>query len=123
MDAIAQLAVIFAVCLAGEGVAGMLPVDFPGSVISMVLLMALLLTGAVKPRHIDRTSNFLVEHMAFVFVPPCVSAVEHAGAILENLGALVLICVVTTPVVYCLTAWSVQAVMRWQRRRGARGRG
>ena len=117
MSVIAQLAVIFAVCLAGEGIASLLPVEVPGSVVSMALLMVLLLTGAVKERHIDRTSNFLVENMSFVFVPPCVSAIEHAGTILENLPALLIICVVTTPVVYCVTAWSVQGVMYWMRRK------
>ena len=36
-----ELSLIFALCLAGEGIAALLPVAFPASVISMLLLMAL----------------------------------------------------------------------------------
>ena len=44
MNIMGQLALIFGLSLVGEGVAALLPVSFPSSVISMVLLMALLLT-------------------------------------------------------------------------------
>ena len=45
MNIMGELALIFGICLVGEGVAALLPVAFPASVISMVLLMVLLLTG------------------------------------------------------------------------------
>ena len=47
MHILTELSLIFALCLAGEGIAALLPVAFPASVISMVLLMVLLLTGVV----------------------------------------------------------------------------
>ena len=60
MNIMGELALIFGICLVGEGVAALLPVTFPASVISMVLLMVLLLTGVVKDRHIQKVSHFLV---------------------------------------------------------------
>ncbi|MFQ9915030.1 MAG: CidA/LrgA family protein [Flavonifractor plautii] len=47
----------FGLSLVGEGVAALLPVSFPSSVISMMLLMALLLTGVIKDKHIKTVST------------------------------------------------------------------
>ena len=60
MHILTELSLIFALCLAGEGIAALLPVAFPASVISMLLLMALLLTGVVKERRIQTVSRFLL---------------------------------------------------------------
>ena len=70
MNIMGELALIFGICLVGEGVAALLPVAFPASVISMVLLMVLLLTGVVKDRHIQTASHFLVAIWPFSFCPP-----------------------------------------------------
>lgn len=117
MDIIGEIGLIFGVCLAGEGIAAILPVAFPASVISMILLMALLMTGAVKTRHIQRVSGFLLTNMAFVFLPACVSVMEHANVILPRIVPVFLICFLTTPLVYLATAWTVQGMMALRRRK------
>ena len=43
MHILTELSLIFALCLAGEGIAALLPVAFPASVISLLLLLILLL--------------------------------------------------------------------------------
>lgn len=120
MDIIGEIGLIFGVCLAGEGIAALLPVAFPASVISMILLMALLMTGVVKPRYIQRVSGFLLANMAFVFLPACVSVMEHADVILPRLVPVFLICFLTTPLIYLATAWTVQGMMALRRRKEAK---
>ena len=71
-----ELSLIFALCLAG-GIAALLPVAFPASVISMLLLMALLLTGVVKERRIQTVSRFLVTNMGLFFIPSLVGTMEY----------------------------------------------
>ena len=100
MNIMGELALIFGICLVGEGVAALLPVAFPASVISMVLLMVLLLTGVVKDRHIQTASHFLVANMAFFFLPSFVGLLEHIELLKSQLVPLLLIIVLTTPVVY-----------------------
>ena len=117
MDIIAEIGLIFAVCMAGEGIAALLPVAFPASVISMILLIVLLMTGVVKTGHIGRVSGFLVANMAFVFRPSCVSIMEHAAVILPRIVPIFLICFLTTPLVYLATAWTVQGIMALRRRK------
>ena len=115
MNIMGELALIFGICLVGEGVAALLPVAFPASVISMVLLMVLLLTGVVKDRHIQTASHFLshflVANMAFFFLPSFVGLLEHIELLKSQLVPLLLIIVLTTPVVYLITGWTVRLLM------------
>ena len=117
MNIIGELALIFGICLVGEGVAALLPVAFPASVISMVLLMVLLLTGVVKDRHIQTASHFLVANMAFFFLPSFVGLLEHIELLKSQLVPLLLIIVLTTPVVYLVTGWTVRLLMLRYRNR------
>ena len=117
MDILGEIGLIFGICLAGEAIAAILPVAFPASVISMILLMALLLSGVIKAGHIQRVSGFLTANMAFVFLPACVSVMEHADVILPRIVPVFLICFLTTPLVYLATAWTVQGLMALRRRK------
>lgn len=117
MNIMGELALIFGICLVGEGVATLLPVAFPASVISMVLLMVLLLTGVVKDRHIQTASHFLVANMAFFFLPSFVGLLEHIELLKSQLVPLLLIIVLTTPVVYLVTGWTVRLLMLRHRNR------
>lgn len=117
MNIMGELALIFGICLMGEGVAALLPVAFPASVISMVLLMVLLLTGVVKDRHIQTASHFLVANMAFFFLPSFVGLLEHIELLKSQLVPLLLIIVLTTPVVYLITGWTVRLLMLRHRNR------
>ena len=107
-----QLAILFGVCLVSEGISALLPISLPASVISLLLLLALLLSGMVKERHIDRVCAFLVGNMAFFFVAPCVGLMEHLPTLAASLIPFLLIAICTTPIVYAVTAWTVQLMIR-----------
>lgn len=108
----AQAAVICGICLVSEGITALIPVAFPASVIALLLLGLLLFTRVLRPEHIKDISAFLVANMAFFFLPSCVGVMEHAPAILGQLLPFLLISFLTTPLVYCVTAWSVQWLIR-----------
>ncbi len=120
MNIMAELAIIFGVCLISEGIAALLPVAFPASVIALLLLGLLLFSKIINPENIRRFSGFLVANMAFFFLPACVGVMEHAPAILGQLVPFFLISCLTTPVVYFVTAWSVQWLIRLSREKGAK---
>lgn len=118
MSIMGELALIFGICLVGEGVAAILPVAFPASVISMMLLMVLLLTGTIKDRHIERVTHFLVANMAFFFLPSFVGLLEHTELLKSRIIPLLIIVVATTPAVYLVTAWTVRLLMLRRREKG-----
>lgn len=120
MKFLKQIAIIFAICLAGEAVALLLPFPFPGSVVSMILLFVLLMTGVLKLEQVDEAGSFLLNNMAFLFVPTVVGMAEYFPLIAQNLLALAIIIVVTTLLTFAVTAWTVTGVIRLQAGRTAR---
>ena len=118
MNIMGELALIFGISLAGEGVAALLPVSFPASVISMILLMVLLLTGTIKERQIQSVSHFLIAKMAFFFIPSLVGTMEHGAMLKSQVVPLLVIVGLTTPVVYLAAGWTVQMMMRLFRKKG-----
>lgn len=120
MSLMGELGLIFAVCLAGELIAALLPVAFPASVISMVLLMLLLLCGVVKEGHISVVSKFLVANMGICFIPALVGVLEYWDVLKHQLVPFAVVTLITTPVVYVVTAWAVQLLMKILGRKGGK---
>jgi len=107
-----ELGLILLVCLAGEWIAALLPFAFPASVISMVLLMVLLMTGVIKERMISTVSKFFVVNMGLFFVPALVGTLQYADLLKAQIVPFLAITFLTTPVVYLAAAWSVQLLMK-----------
>lgn len=118
MNIMGELAILFGVCLAAEGIAALLPVPFPASVIGMLLLLGLLLCRGAKERHICRACGFLSDNMSFFFVAPCVGLLKYADHLMECLLPFVFIAIITTPIVYFATAWTIQLTLALRRRKG-----
>ena len=59
MNLIFELGILFLICMAGEGIATLLPIMIPASVISLILLLILLLSGVLKERQIRQSAVFL----------------------------------------------------------------
>src|SRR5699024_6508505 len=81
LNIMGEIAIIFGICLVSEGISSLLPIPFPASVLSMLILLALLLSGVVQDRHIRRTCGFFTSNMAFFFIPPCVGILEHMSTL------------------------------------------
>ena len=107
-----QICVLLGVCLVGEAVSSLLPFAFPASVIAMVLLLILLFSGLVKPKHLGQTGNFLLDNMALFFVPSCTSIVKYLDVLLENAWVIVVISLITTPLVFAVTGHVVQLTVK-----------
>ena len=120
MSVLAQICVIFAVCLASEGLAAVLPFSFPASVIGMLLLLVLLGLKAVQPRQLEQTSSLLMDNMAMFFIPACVGIIRYADVLLANFWVIVLISILTTPLVFFVTGHVVQLTMKLMRRKGGK---
>lgn len=116
MKLLVQIAVVFGICLVGEGIAAWLPIPFPSSVISMILLFLLLLAGALKPHHIKEKADFLMKHMAFFFIPAGVGIMEQYTLVKDSLLPLLLVVVLTTLITFSVAAFTVQGVLALQRR-------
>ena len=118
LNTMLELGRILLLCLVGEWIAGVLPFAFPSSVISMILLMLLLMTGVVKEHHVQTVCRFFLVNMGLFFIPSIVNTMQYADLLRAQLVPFLLVTVLTTPIVYLATAWSVQALTRFLQRKG-----
>ena len=110
-----ELAIIFAVCIIGEVIVGLLPFEFSASVLSMIILLVLLIVKALKFESIKSTADFLTSNMAVLFIPYGVKILQYIDVIRENLVLFLLIVLITTPVVYGVTALTAQLIIKLQK--------
>ena len=123
MNLLLELGILFLICLVGEWIAALLPFVLPSSVISMLLLLALLLCGAVKERSIQSTARFLIGNMGLFFVPALVGTLEYLEILQSQAIPFLVVSLLTTPIIYFFTAWSIQLAMKLLVRRKERRHG
>ncbi|WP_343210083.1 CidA/LrgA family protein [Anaerolentibacter hominis] len=114
MISILKMGIIFLICLVGEIISYLLPFTFPSSVISMILLFILLVTGVLKPRVIREEANFLLQNMAFFYIPAGVAMIKYLDIIRENILILLLICLVSMVLTFAAAAYTVTLIMKFQ---------
>lgn len=95
-----QLLVILAFCLVGEVLAMLLPLPVPAAIYGFVLLFIALLTGLLKPGHIEKTARFLIDIMPILFVAPAVNILSCYDIIAPAVVPILLITAVSTAAVF-----------------------
>lgn len=117
MKIIQQLGVIFLVCLAGEGISMALPFSCPGGIVSMVLMFLLLTVGAIREERLRECVDFLLENMAFFYIPVSVGLLEYGGLLQKYLVVILLICFLSFLLTLAVTYYTVVFVERLMKRR------
>lgn len=117
MKIIKQIGIIFVICWISQVIEKWLPFSFPASVIGMVILLLCLLVGCLRVEHIQEKSDFLLENMAFFFVPAGVSIVNYFDILENYVVQLIIICVISTFVTFAVTAFSVKFTIHMINRR------
>ena len=112
-----QLAVIFAICLAGEFLHRIVGVPLPGNIIGMVLLLILLCTKVIKPEQISGVSNFFLKHLAIFFLPPSIAIMAVGDDVLSKWPLLLALCIAFTLVTIAMGGWVTQLLIRKQEKR------
>lgn len=120
MAVLKQLCLVFAVCLAAEGISAVLPFTLPASVIGIILLLLLLAFKVVKPDRLKDVSSFLLDNMALFFIPVVSSMMQYKDVLFANFWAIILICLLTTPLVFFVTGHVVQLTVKLMRKWGAK---
>lgn len=120
MKILYQIAIIFALCLLGEVISTLLPFPFPSAITAMLLLLIALFTGVLRIDHIKEKSDFLLSNMAFFFIPAGVKVMENLNLIIPVWWQFLLIIIISTVLVFLVTAWSVSLVIRFEERRKAK---
>ncbi len=112
MKFVRQLILLLTISIIGEFLNKVLHLPLPGSVLGLLLLLLLLLTGIVKVKQIEDISIFLMEHLAIFFVPAGVGLISVMGVLKSSWMVLLLISIFSSIIVMVTTAHIVQLIRR-----------
>lgn len=104
--------IILGIYLIGDLISKYFSLPIPGNILGMIILLILLCTKIVKVEQIETISKFLLDHLAFFFIPAGVELMNSFGIIKDTWIKLIFVCVVTTIVVITSTGLMVQFVSR-----------
>ncbi|HIC44338.1 MAG TPA: CidA/LrgA family protein [Sulfurimonas sp.] len=91
-----QFSIILFFYLLGEGISYILPFEFPGSILGMIVLFLALSLNIVKPSDIKIVSDFFLKYMALFFIPAGVSLMSSYHLIEDYLLLISIILVIST---------------------------
>lgn len=92
---LAQICVFWAFSELGRIVVTALGVPFPGNLAGMVILLALLASGIVRPTWVEPAASLLLRHLAFFFIPIAVGLMT-LGEVLRAQGIPLLVVVLAS---------------------------
>jgi holin-like protein len=109
--------------LVGEAVVRALGVPFPGPVVGMFLLLAILVWRGRRevdgrppadevPPALSQATNVLLGNLSLLFVPAAVGIVRHAALVRDHAGAILAAIAVSTLAALAVTALVFQALMK-----------
>jgi holin-like protein len=103
--------IIIYLCLyAGNGVALLLPITLPGSIIGMLILFALLASQILPVRWVKPGCHLIIRYMALLFVPIGVGVMQYWDLLRAQLGPVAISCTISTLVVFLVVSWSSHLV-------------
>jgi holin-like protein len=115
---IRALTLLFLCQLAGEVIVRSLGVTFPGPVLGMAMLIALLALWPPLRPEVEGVADGILRNLSLLFVPAAVGVVQQAGLIAANWLAISVALVVSTLLTLIVTVFTFRAVARLQARRG-----
>ncbi len=112
MKILKEASIIFGILFVAYLIQATSNIFIPYTVIGMILLLALLLTGLVKIEMVENISKFLLDNLSILFLPGSVGLMATYGLIKGHLVPMVFIVILTTGMVLVSTGFTVQFLRR-----------
>ncbi|MGL4453344.1 MAG: CidA/LrgA family protein [Sarcina sp.] len=112
MKLLREMLLVLAIYFVGEFLSKGLHLPLPGNILGMIILLILLCTKIVKVEQVDNVSTFLLDHLAFLFIPAGVGVLNAMNVLDGHIIQLLIIVVTSTMVIMAATGTIVQTVMK-----------
>ncbi|MCY6960221.1 CidA/LrgA family protein [Clostridium brassicae] len=112
MKLLRQTLIILSIYFLGNLLQNLLHLAIPGSVLGMVILLICLCTGVIKLEMIEEISNFLLDHLAFFFIPAGVGLISYFSILKDNWVSILIISLLSTILVMSFTGSTIQWMIR-----------
>ena len=110
--------IILGIYLLGEFISEVLSLPIPGNILGMIILLFLLCTKIIKLEQIETIATFLLDHLAFFFIPAGVGLMTSVDIIKDSWLKLIVVCIATTIIIIASTGLIVQYITRKNNKRG-----
>lgn len=117
MKYIRQFLWILLFAFAGEVCRFLIPLPVPASIYGLLLLLAALLSGAVRLESVKEASAFLIEIMPLMFIPAAVGLLDSWGALQGIFWQVMTATVVSTVLVMGVSGLVTQKIIRMEERK------
>lgn len=119
-----QQAFIFAIImLISKGIAFILPIPMPASVIGLILLFLSLSTNIVKLEQVESLGTSLTGIISFLFVPSGISLYNSLDILKVYGGPILAVIFVATFVILAITGWSASYLLGLKERSAKKEKG
>ncbi len=108
-----QFSIILSIYFLGELLQKAFGLPVPGNVIGMLLLFFGLSAGVIKLEMIDKMSGFLLDNLAFFFLPAGVSLITCFTLLEGKWTAILEISILSTIVILAVTGLTVELVKKY----------
>lgn len=112
MKLLREMLIVLAIYFVGEFLSKALHLPLPGNILGMIILLILLCTKVVKVEQVDNVSTFLLDHLAFLFIPAGVAVLNAMNVLQGNILKLLIIVITSTMLIMAVTGTIVQTVMK-----------
>lgn len=112
-----ELLIILLIYFLGELISKTLNLPIPGNILGMVLLLMLLCTKVLKLSSIEKVANFLLDNLAFFFIPSGVGIISSLSVLQTTWHKLLTICILSTAIVIIVTGYITQILKKYINRR------
>lgn len=109
---VSQVVVLLFISLLINGIAQLLQLPIPGSIIGLLLLFLLLKTGIVKLRWIEAGASWLLAEMLLFFIPSAVGIMNHLDLMKQSGLSILLVILISTFIVMAVSGLAAQAITR-----------
>ena len=114
-----QLGLILLITFAGECISRLSGIPVPGSIVGMILLLALLKTKAIRVEQIAELSDFLLSNINFFFIPVGVGIMASYKYLEGHYLAGITLILITTVIVMVVSGWVTEILARRREKRVA----
>ncbi|SFU52511.1 holin-like protein [Pustulibacterium marinum] len=109
---IKQVFIIFGCLSLGKIFVAVTGLPLPASIVGMLILTALLMSGKVKITDVKDVSDFFNKNMAFFFVPAGVAIMLYLDVISASFWPILVAAFVSTTLVLLVTGWTHQRLRK-----------
>lgn len=112
-----QFTIILSIYFLGELLQKAFGLPVPGNILGMLILFFGLYTGVIKLEMIDRISDFLLDNLAFFFLPAGVSLITCFALLEGKLTAVIGVSILSTVIILGVTGLTVEFVKKFLQRK------